>query len=98
MLLPKLLPHPPLPCFWHRKAKAEVIPTEMSNTFGGVQHFVDTHSKEALVERGKFGLHSTFVCGTPKINAETQASPRPLAHLTPPHPGLSCKDNAGRKF
>ena len=56
----------------HRTRKTEDIPAELSNRFGGVQHFVETHTKEALKASGRFGLHSTFVCGEPRIDSESQ--------------------------
>ena len=53
-----------------KKAKDVIVPHELRGTFGGVQHWVDAHSRDALTKRNVFGAHSVFVCGTPVVDAE----------------------------
>ena len=41
---------------------------------------MDTHTQVALKAAGRFGLHSTFVCGVPRIESDTQALPLARTH------------------
>ena len=52
--------------------QTQLVPAEASGSFGGVQIFVDTHSKAALTAAGKLKLHTTYVCGEPLIDSESQ--------------------------
>ena len=52
-----------------KKKRDENIPNDLRNTFGGVQHWVDRHTKEALQERNEFGIHTMYVCGKPQIKS-----------------------------
>ena len=49
-----------------------MVPSELRGTFGGVSTLAEGKSRQALMDKGLFGPHSVYVCGTPIINSQTQ--------------------------
>ena len=46
------------------------MPAGQAGTFGGVMGWAAVNTPVALKAIGKYGLHTTFVCGVPKVDAE----------------------------
>lgn len=58
-----------------RMKKAEqhaIVPAEASGRFAGVSIFVESRRKAMLQAAGKFGLHTSYVCGEPWIDSAEQ--------------------------
>ena len=53
-----------------KRKRGQNIANDLRTTFGGVQHWVDRHTKEALQERNEFGIHTMYVCGKPQIKSD----------------------------
>ena len=49
--------------------RCAVVPKELQGSFGGLQMWADHNSRKNLTERGEFGIHTTYVCGTLQIDA-----------------------------
>lgn len=59
-------------CVVCRDNKDQLVPAGLGGRFGGVAHFVEAHSKEALMKAGNFGIHTVYVCGEAKIDVDAQ--------------------------
>ena len=55
-----------------RDEQGQLVPAGLRGTFGGVSHFVEAHSKEALIKAGDFSMHTVYVCGEAKIDVAAQ--------------------------
>jgi len=55
-----------------KKAFKDSVPQALRGSFGALQQWVDDNTRDALQKAGTFGAHTTFVCGTPQINPDTQ--------------------------
>ena len=49
--------------------RCAVVPKDLQGSFGGLQMWADHNSRKNLTERGEFGIHTTYVCGTLQIDA-----------------------------
>ena len=53
------------------RQRTKLVPAELHGTFGGVRTWADQHTRAALVARNEFGVHATYVLGTPQIDAQS---------------------------
>ena len=55
-----------------KEEQHKIVPADAAGRFSGVNIFVDSRRKAALQAAGKFGMHTSYVCGEPWIDAEQQ--------------------------
>jgi len=53
------------------KEQDQIVPRDQRSTHGGLQLWVDAHSRQALESKGTFGPHTAYVCGEPRLDSET---------------------------
>ena len=52
----------------------EIVPKEQRGTIGGLHTWVTMRSREALIARGRFGLHAAYVVGAAnQVKRQVQA-------------------------
>ena len=54
------------------KKRQAVVPHELRKTFGGFVHWAKSRTRDALMQKKEFGVHTVYVCGESEIDSTTQ--------------------------
>ncbi len=54
------------------KKRDTVVPHELPKTFGGLVHWAKSRTRDALMQKQEFGVHTVYVCVESEINSTTQ--------------------------
>lgn len=54
------------------KKRDTVVPHELRKTFGGLVCWAKSRTRDALMRKKEFGVHTVYVCGESEIDSTTQ--------------------------